>query len=79
MTEKERGRRARDIGYEAARYMTDAMLEMSATDDGTVDAGVYYAAMGFAANVLLAQLNADTMLNSYPQSARVKAAEDVGE
>lgn len=57
--------------------VTDSLMRKSTYSDGTVDVGVYFAALGFAANVLMAQLNADTMLNTYPQSARLKSVEGV--
>lgn len=79
MTEKERGRLARDIGYEAACGVTESLMRKSTYDDGTVDVGVYFAALGFAANTLMAQLNADTMLNTYPQTAKLESFEDVDE
>lgn len=79
MTERERGRIARDIGYEAACGVTDNLIRKSTHDDGTVDVGVYFAALGFAANTLMAQLNADQMLNAYPQAVWLGFFEDVDE
>lgn len=76
MTDKERARIASEMGYEVAVGAIDRILRNATYDDGTVDLGVYFAALSNASSTIMAQLNADQLLNTYPQPKRIEPKEN---